>query len=123
MTDDEFESEFFTKLGWCACGRPDEFLNWLADILSLLKGRETAFVNGREFDQEDFDKSFSTLMQGDGAKYFVFYWLQGLILTDHGVGVIGSWLSGPGDDLLTELGVRGYGCHGREDEERDSKGT
>ncbi len=70
-------------LGWCGCGRPDDVLMFVRDVLrSILHRRKVIGWYGME--------------------YFVYYVLEEKGLIEHGCGLPG-WLTDKGQDLLDDL--------------------
>jgi len=88
--------QIITELGFCGCGRPEDALRFLRDLLAEI---------GREGDAENRWKRISDAAGGQqkpGMDYFVFYQLDHLGLTDHG-GSVPGWLSDRGEAWLAFL--------------------
>ena len=72
-------------LDFCGCGNPEQSLKYILKALIYINDKET-------------ELPFSS----DGEKYFVYYVLDKLELTEHGCSVPG-WLTEKGEELLADL--------------------
>jgi hypothetical protein len=85
------------SLGFCGCGLPTEAMVFLRDVLQVLNGKQ-----GVDF--KSFDAKLGELGLPDGGlRYFVFYMIDHLGLTEHGGSVNGAWLTDKGRDVLAHI--------------------
>lgn len=72
------------KLGFCGCGMPYKAISYLRQYLHNIS-------------KEIYPKKI------DGAYHFLAYWADNKGYTEHGSGVLNSWLTNEGEILLNEL--------------------
>lgn len=80
---------FYGKLHWC-CGRPDQVLESIYEILNISKNFHNHNVS-------------STNCYDSGCIQFMWHALNDADLLEHGCGVGGSWLTEKGEILLAML--------------------
>lgn len=82
-------------LDFCCCGRPEDSLLFMRDVLAHIDGR-----NRKTWDEWNADgaKLFAT----DGAMYFTFYVLDKKGLTEHG-GSVPGWLTPKGREIMEDI--------------------
>lgn len=80
---------------FCGCGSPE------AASASLLRLLEQYSDENR--DGEPAYKALPTWIPDEGIRYLVLYWLTELDLLEHGGGVMASWLTGKGQNVLEAL--------------------
>lgn len=90
--------QLWQDLGWCSCGRPEETLTFLRDVLRLLDNSQLGLAR------------YDTLRKMLGAEshpglcWSYFYMLDSAGLTEHGTSISsGGWLTGYGKRILAEL--------------------
>lgn len=91
---DKLEETIHGDLNFCTCGRPEESLQWLRDILYHVDCRKTLSYEDWVTQGEKIGSSNSL--------YFTYYFLDLNKLTEHGGGVPG-WLTEKGKELLKVL--------------------
>jgi hypothetical protein len=104
--DDVFhstEADFLaSQLGICGCGRPEVALKYIYDSMMLIEH----LTNGQDVNAdcwyEEWKAARFAHFGGDGAEYFMWYWLDHNGYTEHGSSVPG-WLTDDGKLLLTEI--------------------
>lgn len=90
-------------LNWCCCGRPEDALQKLLDILENIgkehpEGRAPeGYWQKRSAEQDELFKNDSGLM------YMTLYWLNSMGLSEHGGSVGGGWLTDRGEEVLRAL--------------------
>lgn len=92
-------------LGFCGCGRPEDALVFLRDVL-----RHIQLLKAVDFspDTPPGELSFQEWQErgrqigSDGALYFAYYVLDKKGLTEHG-GSVPGWLTPAGKELLQDL--------------------
>ena len=88
-----------SRMKFCGCGDPDVALRYTRDILTLIE-RQTADI----LSKTESDSSLKDYFHSDGERWFVFYMLDSLDLTEHGTSVsMGGWLTQDGKNLLADL--------------------
>lgn len=90
-------------LKFCACGCPEDNLDYILGGLELIaekvpEGDRAAFVAWWEQHQTRVRTHFGS----DGAAYFFYYWADKEGFTEHG-GSVPGWLTDKGTDLLLML--------------------
>ena len=86
-------------LGFCGCGMPGAALRFLRDLLRQIAEVHEA-ERGMPF--EAAWKKLKDLIPDAGARYFIYYTLDLLDLTEHG-GSVPGWLDGRGYQILEML--------------------
>lgn len=108
--------KFFTyeQLGICGCGRPEDTINVIKDLLNILdkyeKIRDDKTVDFHQT-YEDKWKDLNSLCgvhikdndNYDGMLQFMMYVLDDKGFLEHGSGISGAWLSNEGKMLLYVL--------------------
>jgi hypothetical protein len=90
------ELRCFLDKHFCGCGNPT---GATASLLRLLETFDHPFDDGREPPY----KSLPKWIPDDGAMFLLVYWIDHLDLIEHGGGVLASWLTSKGKDLLEAL--------------------
>lgn len=99
---------YYKELGWCGCGSPQEALEFMRDILQIMKNRSDDNQNepcGTRYEDSAWAKHTKLLddkLPGAlGLSYF--YFLDSVGLTEHGGSIGGSWLTKDGERALEIL--------------------
>lgn len=82
-------------LGFCGCGMPQESLKYVMGALQLIKERVDKDYKQIKAEEDAYYKS-------DGAKYFMWYFLDNKGFTEHG-GSVPGWLTVDGKELLEDI--------------------
>lgn len=96
------EMRIFLDAHFCGCGNPE---NAAGSLLRLLEQFEDGpgFEESGEPRKEPAYLALPRWLPDDGVVMLLLYWLSHLELTEHGGGVLGSWLTGTGQRLLEGL--------------------
>jgi hypothetical protein len=95
-------------LGFCACGKPSQNLEYILGALEALDAKWTYL---RSFDDiprgsclyDLAEKKLENHFRDQRAQYFFYYWADKEELAEHGGGVGGEWLTDKGEQLLALL--------------------
>jgi len=87
-------------LRFCACGSPEENLRYIRQALQLIQRRMTE--GDPLYDWRNYEEATGSFYHTEGAKYFMYYWLDSMGLTDHGTQVPG-WLTARGEQLILDI--------------------
>lgn len=92
-------------LGFCGCGNPRSSLEFVRDVLVYIdepRGNlSKPYAERVEVISRWMDDA-SRLFQSEGAKYFMFYVMDNLGLTEHG-GSVPGWLTEKGRNLMHDI--------------------
>lgn len=88
-------------LGFCTCGDPESSLKFLRNSLRIVK-KLTDEVHADKISYKSWNKQVKSLFRNNGAKYFMWYFLEKLGFAEHGNCVPG-WLTDKGEDFLKKL--------------------
>lgn len=83
-------------LGFCGCGVPESALAYVRDAMKAIQA-----MTERGYAKPDIDACYR-MFASDGERYFVWYRLDNLELTEHG-GSVPGWLTDKGKDWLVAL--------------------
>lgn len=87
-------------LGFCTCGRPEESLSLVRDVLRHISHlQDLVWTNQQTF--EEWDEAGEAIC-GEREMYFLFYFLDSKNLTEHG-GAVPGWLTSRGREVLKLL--------------------
>jgi hypothetical protein len=101
ISHEDIESIFCSFLGFCGCGDPGMALKYVRDSLQLLHDLQYKVWEKQEA-FESWDARVDAFFGTRQAKYFMWYRLDDLDLTEHG-GSIPGWLTDKGEELLREI--------------------
>lgn len=94
LLDREELREFFDK-HFCGCGNPRAAAGALLNLLEIWDSQERAMY-----------KELPALVQDEGCQWLLLYLIDSHMgLAEHGGGVMASWLTGHGKDVLEALRV------------------
>lgn len=104
METAELKDEIFTNFGFCGCGDPESALQFLLEILQLIKDRADAANNTEKYNKlyEDIEEKLH-FKSTPGLFWLFLYMLDQKGLTEHGGTVRGCWLTDEGEKLLASI--------------------
>jgi hypothetical protein len=80
--------------GFCGCGAPEKVLRYLWRGLKIIRG----------FQYPERQRDIGVLFGGDeAAEFLMWYELDRVGLTEHGVGVAHAWLTEKGEAVLGDM--------------------
>lgn len=88
-------------LGFCGCGKPEEALTFMRDVMRHIHCLQSDDFLSAEEAFEDWVKEGQKI-GSEGALYFAYYVLDDKQLTEHG-GSVPGWLTPAGMELLQDL--------------------
>jgi hypothetical protein len=85
------------KLGFCGCGDPESAIKYIGAVMEIMS----------EFNPDNKDwgatlDKLDRIFNSEGEKYFAFYYLDNLGLSEHG-GSVPGWLTNKGIDFLAMI--------------------
>jgi hypothetical protein len=92
------------RLGFCACGAPEEALGLLYKVLAALAARPLG--EAPEETRQAWDADYLSLLnvgERPDLAYAYLYWLDGVGLVEHGWNILNCWLTPEGERLLAVL--------------------
>lgn len=89
------------SLGFCGCGRPEDSLAYVRDVLQHIDNLKQ-LVWEKKQTYEEWTAAGKKLFASDGAEYFAFYVMDTKGLTEHG-GSVPGWLTDKGREMLEDL--------------------
>ena len=84
-------------LGFCGCGNPDCAIEFVRGALQLIDDSQN-----KEQTFEEWMVEVDSYFNGEGGRYFMWYFLDNKGLTEHG-GSVPGWLTSDGKELLSDL--------------------
>ena len=95
---------YFDELKWCGCGDPEGVMEFVGEVLAILKQRsEDNNDHHLPYEQTNWKRHTDALTAklGDGPiGLILMYVLDAHGLTEHGGNVMGSWLTDKGHAVL-----------------------
>jgi hypothetical protein len=88
-------------LGFCGCGRPEDSLAYVRDVLQHIDNLKQLVLDKKQT-YEEWTAAGKKLFATDGAEYFAFYVMDTKGLTAHG-GSVPGWLTDKGRKMLEDL--------------------
>jgi hypothetical protein len=94
-------------LGFCGCGRPKDSLAYMRDVLKHIDELHEIHEISRVYEErkpayDAWDEKGKSLFATEGAKYFMFYFLDNIGFTEHG-GSVPGWLTEEGREFLEDV--------------------
>jgi len=86
--------------GFCCCGRQDLSLEYILGALLLVEKRKE--LDGSDARYEPWKQEVEDYFGSEGAKYFMWYWLDSKELTEHG-GSVPGWLTKRGEEAIEAI--------------------
>jgi len=101
ISHENAESYLGNQLSFCGCGRPEDALLFMRDVLHALDTK-----GGSRDEWEERNKNLKELWHSipDGIMYLVYYFLDNKELTTHG-GSVPGWLTEKGLTMMHDLDV------------------
>lgn len=93
-----YQNEVFN---FCACGRPDENLEYIRDGLAHIGKERPDGAIGEEWVDRWIAEGLE-IFGNQKSRYFFFYWADQVGLTEHG-GSVPGWLTEFGEETLDDL--------------------
>lgn len=88
-------------LKFCACGMPEDNLDYVRRGLLLIDLRKEIWTD--RLTMTDYAGLRHDLFGSESAALFFDYWADSMKLTEHGGGIGGAWLTAEGKELLEDL--------------------
>ena len=98
---EKFEEYYFSKIGMCGCGSPNDVKNFIYDLLKNHKDYKDELIDYEKMKSKRIEiiRSVDT----DVIFEFIFHVFENANLLEHGGSVYGSWFTPDGEEFLTLL--------------------
>jgi hypothetical protein len=98
-----FSGHIMDELGFCACGSPEETIDFIAEILKVFKWYADSIKDINDNLDRYYDEKESKLVAlcgNEKSVYFIKYFLDSKRFLEHGGSIGGSWITSDGLEWL-----------------------